>query len=114
LIGFYVDNNYLTSLPETISQFTNLSEGSIDNNCILTFSENLTSYLYGIAGNYDRQLNQTHCLPAAMTPNLGFATTYGVLASTFSITTSTTVNGDVGYTTLSVPLLTVGLGYTDY
>ena len=40
---------------------------------------------------------------AAITPSLGDAARFGVLSSTFSITTTTTVNGDVGYTTLSNP-----------
>lgn len=48
---------------------------------------------------------------AATTPDLGVASRFWVLSNTFSITTSTTVNGDVGYTTLSVPLLTV-VGWT--
>src|SRR5687767_9376283 len=36
---------------------------------------------------------------AATTPSLGAATTYGVLASTYTNTSATTVNGDVGFTT---------------
>lgn len=48
---------------------------------------------------------------AASTPSLGIAARFGVLSSTFSITTATTVHGDVGYTTLSNPLLTVVGGW---
>lgn len=36
---------------------------------------------------------------AATTPSLGFAATYGVLSSTYTNTTVTTINGDVGFTT---------------
>ncbi|MFA5935644.1 MAG: ice-binding family protein [Patescibacteria group bacterium] len=36
---------------------------------------------------------------AATTPSLGMATTYGVLANTYTNTTVTTINGDVGFTT---------------
>jgi hypothetical protein len=35
----------------------------------------------------------------ATTPSLGAATTYGVLSSTYTNTTITTINGDVGFTT---------------
>ncbi|MFA7277430.1 MAG: ice-binding family protein [Candidatus Gracilibacteria bacterium] len=36
---------------------------------------------------------------AATTPSLGLAVTYGVLSSTYTNTTATTINGDVGFTT---------------
>lgn len=35
----------------------------------------------------------------ATTPSLGDAATYGVLSSTYTNTTITTINGDVGFTT---------------
>lgn len=43
---------------------------------------------------------------AATTPSLGLSATYGVLASTYTNTTATTVTGDVGFTTgpATVPL----------
>jgi len=44
---------------------------------------------------------------AATTPSLWDAARFGILSSTFSITASTTVNWDVGYTTLSNPWLTI-------
>ena len=40
---------------------------------------------------------------AATTPSLGVANTFGVLSSTFTVVTSTTVNGDVGYTVAGAP-----------
>ncbi len=36
---------------------------------------------------------------AATTPSLGAASSYGVLSSTYTNTTITTINGDVGFTT---------------
>jgi hypothetical protein len=44
---------------------------------------------------------------AITTPSLGAAATYGVLASTYTNTTVTTINGDVGFT---IPPATVPLG----
>lgn len=41
----------------------------------------------------------TKLVIAASTPDLGEAASFGILSSTFTITASTTINGDVGYTT---------------
>ncbi len=49
---------------------------------------------------------------AATTPVLGAAATYGVLASTYTNTTATTINGDVGFTT--GPAITPAGTYTSY
>ena len=49
---------------------------------------------------------------AAVTPSLGVAATYGVLGSTYTNTSVTTINGDVGFTT---PPATIPLGtHTNY
>lgn len=49
---------------------------------------------------------------AATTPSLGEATTYGVLASTYTNTSSSTINGDVGFTT--GPAVAPGGVHTNY
>ncbi len=49
---------------------------------------------------------------AASTPDLSFASTYGILSSTYTNTSVTTINGDVGFTT---PPATAPLGtHTNY
>ncbi|MFA5830509.1 MAG: ice-binding family protein [Candidatus Paceibacterota bacterium] len=53
------------------------------------------AFIFGLAG-----LNGVF---AATTPSLGTADTFGVLSSTFTVVTSTTVNGDVGYTVAGAP-----------
>lgn len=49
---------------------------------------------------------------AATTPSLGAAATYGVLANTYTNTSSTTINGDVGFTT--PPATPPGGTHTNY
>lgn len=51
---------------------------------------------------------------AATSPSLGAAATYGVLAGTYTNTTVTTINGDVGYTTGPATPPLIGGGGTIY
>lgn len=51
---------------------------------------------------------------AATTPSLGAANTFGVLGGTYTNTTPTTINGDVGYTTGPATAPTVGGGGVIY
>lgn len=44
---------------------------------------------------------------AGTNPDLGEAASFGILVSTFTITTSTIINGDVGYTTAPVIVPTI-------
>jgi hypothetical protein len=42
-------------------------------------------------------------MAAWTTPDLGVAASFGVLSSTFTVVTATTINGDVGYTVAGAP-----------
>ena len=66
LYQFNLSNNHLTTLPEDISRFTNMYDGSLtlNNNCINTglFSSNLLNYTLKKASR-NWQSTQNNCLP---------------------------------------------------